>query len=197
MPSLHSSPILAQENWLFFKRWLQHPFQLGTFAPISLRLSRLAAQCIRYQKGENIVEIGAGTGRLTRALLEAGIPLDKLIAVELDQSMCSFLQKTTPDLLCIQGDACYLSDLIPKQLCGYVDKIVSAIPLMYLPPRAREKIIESCFDVLKPGGEIIHLTYHSRSPLHSLKINYQISSERIGALWLNFPPGFLWCYKKI
>jgi phosphatidylethanolamine/phosphatidyl-N-methylethanolamine N-methyltransferase len=61
-----------RENTLFFKRWIKHPFQMGTLAPITPRLAKLVASLVS-NPSDLIVEIGAGTGRLTRALLAEGV----------------------------------------------------------------------------------------------------------------------------
>ncbi|MDD1717915.1 MAG: 16S ribosomal RNA methyltransferase A [Methanoregulaceae archaeon] len=58
--------------------------------------------------GKRVLEIGPGTGNLTRALLQKGATV---IAVELDPELCSVLQSTFPDeiaagtLILLHGDA--------------------------------------------------------------------------------------------
>ena len=77
--------ITTADNKLFFKQWLRSPAQLGTFAPISWKLADLAAKQLNINTNTKIVEIGAGTGRLTRALLARGANIENLAMVELDQ----------------------------------------------------------------------------------------------------------------
>lgn len=187
-----------RENILFFKKWLKHPFQMGTLAPITERLAKLAASTITNPSGL-IVEIGAGTGRLTRALLAQGVKPENLVLVELDSDFCSFLKDTLPSLpdckssvpQVIHGDAAKLGQIIPSSFIGKIATVVSAIPFMYLPEDIREKIIKSCFDIMSPEGEIIHVTYNPKSPLAFMNT---VSQERVGNLWLNIPPGFVWKY---
>lgn len=198
----YDSVLRSQENKLFFKQWIQNPARLGTIAPISLRLARDAALNVPLLETEEqyVVEIGAGTGRLTRALLERGIRSAQLAAVELDTKLCTFLKETLPDLcpespppLVIEGDATYLEDLIPSHWIGKVDTVVSAIPLMYLSEEKRIAIIESAFKVLKPGGKIVHITYNPKSPIAFSRAYHQ---TRVVSLWMNMPPGFAWSYTK-
>lgn len=189
-----------RENTLFFKRWLKHPFQMGTLAPITPRLAKLAASLIS-DPDDLIVEIGAGTGRLTRALLAQGVKPSNLALVELDPEFCTFLKQTLKGLpecknsmpYIIEGDAAKLAEIIPESFCGKVSTIVSAIPLMYLPPIVREQIIKSSFEVLKPNGTILHVTYNPKSPL---AFKTDLNQERAGKLWLNLPPGFVWKYQQ-
>lgn len=189
----------AHENKLFFKQWIKHPGRLGTVAPISVKLARSAAAHVS-NSGGRIVEIGAGTGRLTRALLERGVLSTNLAVVELDSALCEFLKDTLPALCLasdapeiIEGDAAFLPELIPASWVGDVETVVSAIPLMYLPEDKRIAIIEAAFKVLKPGGKIIHVTYSPRSPL---AFSRAYTEERVVGLWMNIPPGFVWSYTK-
>jgi phosphatidylethanolamine/phosphatidyl-N-methylethanolamine N-methyltransferase len=189
-----------RENMLFFKRWLKHPFQMGTLAPITPALARLAASFIT-NPSDLVVEIGAGTGRLTRSLLAYGVKPENLVLVELDPEFCVFLRESLRNIPecknsmphIIEGDAGRLSEIIPQSFCGQVSTIVSAIPFMYLPESVREKIIESSFKVLKPKGPILHVTYNPKSPL---AFKQELKQERVGKLWLNFPPGFVWKYQQ-
>ena len=189
-----------RENTLFFKRWLKHPLQMGTLAPITPRLAKLAASLIA-DSSDLIVEIGAGTGRLTRALLEQGVNPRNLALVELDPEFCLFLKETLKDApACrnsmphiIEGDAAKLSEIIPESFKGKVSTVVSAIPFMYIPLFVREQIVKSSFEILKPTGSILHVTYNPKSPLAFKK---DIKQERAGKLWFNFPPGFVWKYQQ-
>jgi phosphatidylethanolamine/phosphatidyl-N-methylethanolamine N-methyltransferase len=193
--------IRRQENLLFFRRWLKHPLQMGTLAPITPKLARLAASAVSNKAGL-YVEIGAGTGRLSRALLQQGIKPENLALVELDPFFCGFLKQTLPSVLephqalpvVIEGDAAQLPTFLPDHFVGQVDVVFSVIPLMYLSPTVRQAIMEAAFRVLKPGGSIIHVTYSPRSPLDFMP---NIHQHRQGKLWLNLPPGFVWHYQQM
>ena len=192
---MNEAQIRRAENWLFFRRWLKNPRQLGTLAPISVKLSRLAAKeaLSQYTPGMPVVEIGAGTGRLTRALLNCGVRPEDLTVVELDGEMCDFLRKSIPDIHVIEGDATHLNSLIPSQICEKVGVVVSAIPLMYLNEPLRQSLIKAAFSVLRPQAKIVHVTYNPKSPLNFWKT---IKQSRVAAAWFNFPPGFVWQFQE-
>lgn len=191
--------IKKQENRLFLSQWIKNPIQLGTFAPISQKLADNAARCANIHSSTRIVEIGAGTGRLTRALLRAGADPQKLALIELDKKMCDFVshsfqfyQEKKPTIIC--GNACQLETILPYEYIDSTDIIVSAIPLMYLPKDIRQKIIEASFRVLKPDGKIIHVTYSPRSAISHMA---HIIQKRVYSAWWNFPPGFVWEFNRL
>jgi len=191
---------MRREGALFFKRWLKHPLQMGTFAPISARLAKVAASHVD-DPSDLIVEIGAGTGRLTRALLSGGVNPKNLALVELDPEFCGFLRETLGDLpACkkaiphiIEGDATNLPEIIPPSFRGKVSVVVCAIPFMSFSEAFREQVVGSVFKVLKPGGTLLHVTYSPKSPIAFMK---NIKQEKAASLWFNFPPGFVWKYQN-
>ena len=136
-----------------------------------------------------VVEIGAGTGRLSRQLLRAGVKPENFYGVELDKELCLFLSKTLPNSTVIHGDAAHLPDLLPSHFVGKVDVLYSVIPLMYLSPNIRDAIYQAARSVLKPGGDFFHVCY---SPISPFKDRADIISTKIISKWVNLPSGFVW-----
>lgn len=192
---MNEAQIRRAENRLFFRRWLQNPRQLGTLAPISVKLSMLAAKeaLAQYTPGTPVVEIGAGTGRLTRALLHCGVRPQDLTVVELDGEMCSFLRESIPNIQVIEGDANHLVELLAPEMCEKVGVVVSAIPLMYLNETLRMSLINAAFSVLKPEATIVHVTYNPNSPLSFWE---SVKQNRVASTWFNMPPGFVWQFQQ-
>lgn len=188
--------LVRRENTLFFRRWLKHPVQLGTLAPISCSLARRVAALVQNSEGnledKVVVELGAGTGRLSRHLLRAGVKPHNYYAVELDSELVEFLKETLPGGTIIQGDATYLPDLLPSAVVGQVDVIVSVIPLMYLAQDCREAIYGASRSVLRQDASFFHVCY---SPLSPFKNTPAIQSKRVVSKWVNLPPGFVWSFK--
>ena len=85
------------------------------------------------KKGEKVLEIGAGTGILTRYLIDAGADV---VAVEKDRDLIPELKKNAPEAEIIKGDI--LKTDLPN-LKGY--KIVANIPY-YLTSRLIKTIFE-------------------------------------------------------
>ncbi len=62
------------------------------------------SRAVGWTEGDRVIEIGPGTGRLTRCLLEH-IPLEALSAIELDREMIGHLAEAVPGLAVTHMDA--------------------------------------------------------------------------------------------
>lgn len=182
--------IRSKERWIFFKRWLKSPKQMGTLAPIGQNLALAASNFIKPGK---VIELGAGTGRLSRVLCKL-IDDKDFAALELDSEFCSFLKETLPsNTHVIEGDARNLSYLLPKQWDKKADTIVSVLPLMYMPKSLRDEIIDEALSCLSSNGVLIHITYNPWSPiLH----RYDIEQTKLKTCFKNIPPGHIWKFRR-
>lgn len=181
------------ENFVFLKRLLKNPKSLGAVAPSSRRLGDFIARSLsNFPKDSLIVELGAGTGSLTRSLLEAGY--SKLTLIEMDGYFAKFLRFHFPSLSVIEGDASSLQTLLPSDLLGKVDVVLSGIPMMNLNQSQQKSIIQSSFEILRPGGSFVQFTYGPLSPI-SCK-TFSLSSKRLGSVLLNVPPATVWEYQR-
>lgn len=181
-----------EERFLFLKQMMKNPRSVGSFTPSSERLGLFISRYIPLGDDSLVVEIGAGTGGLTKALLNAGLSPNRLKIVELDKNMCSFLRIKFPSVSILEGDASHLGTLLPKEWVGNVQIIVSSIPMMNLSLIYQKSIIQSCLSVLGPEGKILQFTY---SPLSSLPADrLGLTKKRLGHVLLNFPPATVWQY---
>ncbi len=162
--------------------------------PSSAALAEFMCSHIPITPSVRVVEIGAGTGRLTQALLKNGLSPQNLCIIELDPAMYNFLCQNFPHVTIIQGNACHLSQLLPESWFGAVDCIVSGIPMVNLSFENQSQIIQACLGTLSPQGKILQFTYGPLSPLPSRKLG--LSQKRLGHVLMNFPPATVWQYTK-
>src|SRR5260370_21870894 len=101
-----------EEVATFFSRWLKAPHRIGAVAPSSRYLARAMATQVDLRRAEPVVELGGGTGSVTRALLEACLPAYRLVVVESDERLYKMLRPRFPQLRIIRGDALQLVELL-------------------------------------------------------------------------------------
>ena len=183
------------ENWVFFKQWLKNPTQLGTFLPISKRFARNAiAEFIKQYHFKNlsklkVLELGAGTGRITQVLLDAGFK--NITAIELDDKMAALMKKRFGEkVTVIHGDARFIDERFPPES---FDLVVSSLPFMYISLPIRQAIVDSAFAVLKKNGPFLHLCYTPSSTWFKLE---HIDVEKVLTQWAHLPTGFVYELKQ-
>ncbi|MES9944560.1 MAG: methyltransferase domain-containing protein [Candidatus Thiodiazotropha sp.] len=180
----------------FLSAWLRNPIQVGAVLPSSNGLtSTMAAQT---EEGSGItIELGAGTGAVTSALLTRGIQPNRLVLIEKDRILAQELSQHFPNLRVLQGDAARLKALLQREEMGLVDNVVSSLPLLNMRHRTRVRILKQIFTVLHPEGKFVQFTYSLRPPIterlaHSLGVN----GERTDRILLNLPPAHVWVYRR-
>ncbi len=130
---------------IFFARWLKAPQRIGAVAPSSRFLARAMATQVDLRRPEPVIELGGGTGSVTKALLEAGLPIDRLVVVERDVRLYKMLRRRFPGLRVVRGDARHLVDLLRPLGIEAVSAVVSSLPLVAMPKTMRRQIISESF----------------------------------------------------
>ncbi len=99
-----------------------------------------------------LVELGCGTGNLTRLLLKA-FPNAKLTVVDASQEMLDrTAEKLTPaDSSRTELHAAYFNDFDVEP--GSVDLIISSLALHHVPDDKKPDLYNRMFEWLKPGGK--------------------------------------------
>jgi phosphatidylethanolamine/phosphatidyl-N-methylethanolamine N-methyltransferase len=178
---------------MFFRRWLANPLQMGSITPSSPSLCRRLVAETRRTGDEAVVELGAGTGVVSRALLDGGIPPERLFVVEIVPDMAAHLREVLPGVRVIEGDARQLPDLIPAHWHGRIGTVICGIPLVLLPVAEQRRFIDA-MTAVAPGRGFLHFSYCATSPLPARK--HQLTAKREAWTPLNFPPASVWRYTK-
>lgn len=188
-PQAGDSPAAA---WLFFKRWLADPWAMGSIAPSSASLRRVIGKNIIRAPDQLVVEFGGGTGAVTRAILEAGVPADKLVSFEIDGELAGYLGERYPDITVYKEDCRKAAALLGAEHTGKVGTVVIGIPMITFPLDFQREVIEATFSILQPGGRFLLYTFMPHSPLNRAALGLQ--GKRLGFTPLNLPPASVWGY---
>ena len=171
----------------FTAELLRNPRSVGAVCPSGEQLAGNMAALIPAEGTGLIVEIGAGTGAVTEAMLQRGIASERLLILERSPSFCHLLRQKFPHLRIVQGDAAKLASYIP--LDTKVDAVVSSVPLMSLSRAMRSAIIHQIKGLLRPGSCVIQYTYMLWGPSPFRRVGYACDRRRF--VLRNLPPARL------
>jgi phosphatidylethanolamine/phosphatidyl-N-methylethanolamine N-methyltransferase len=177
---------------LFLRRWLANPLQMGSLVPSSPTLCKRIAALVERRDDEVVVELGAGTGVVSRAMLAAGVPAEKLVVVEIVRDMAEHLRAALPGVNVIQGDAFELARALPPRWHGKVGTAICGIPLVMLPLDRQRQFVDAV-EAVAPGKGFLLYTYCITSPLPWRKLG--LDAKREAWTPLNLPPASVWRYR--
>jgi phosphatidylethanolamine/phosphatidyl-N-methylethanolamine N-methyltransferase len=185
VPSRVANPVM------FFRRWLANPLRMGSVIPSSAALCERIVRHTKWNADQVVVELGAGTGVISRALLASGLAPGRLVVVEIAQDMAEHLRSVLPGALVVEGDARALSALLPAHLHGKIGTVICGIPLVLLPAAEQRRFIDA-IEAVAPGVGFLHFSYCATSPLPARL--HGLTARREAWTPLNFPPASVWRY---
>ncbi len=173
---------------------------MGAFLPSGRFLSEAIARAtLSAMKGHagHVIELGAGTGEVTKALLAAGIPAERLVLVERDPELAAFLRRHFTGLKIIEGDAARLPRLLAANAIENVAAVISGLPLLSLPADVVRGIVHGAFEALPPGAPLVQFTYGPTPPVpKSLRANLNLVALNSRRIWRNVPPAVVWTFTR-
>ncbi len=197
MTVLHSHRLHGLDNVRFFLCWLRRPARLGAVVPRGQALAAALAGQIDAAAPGAVIELGAGTGRVTRALLEAGVAPGALVAIEREASLCALLAARFPEIRVVRGDARALEPLLAQAGVGQAKAVVSSLPLLNISSADRRRVLTQAVAALGPDGVLVQYTYGPAAPVPSeLRAQVGLQGERAGWVLANLPPAAVWRYRR-
>ena len=182
------------EEIRFFKGMMQGPKTVGSIVPTSSITARKMASVINPHSGLPVLELGPGTGAITKAILGRGVKPEKLVAVEYSTDFYEHLVRLYPGVHFINGDAFDLQTTLGNFGGLTFDSVVSGIPLLNFPMAKRISLLESLLDRLPAGRPMVQISYGAISPIAANPDRYHI--QHFDFVMRNIPPAQLWIYRR-
>lgn len=182
------------EEIRFFKGWMDGPKSVGAILPTSGVTARRMASVINPQSGLPVLELGPGTGIITKAILQRGVAPENLVSIEFSTDFYQHLTKTFPDVNFINGDAFDLDKTLGNLRDSQFDAVISAIPMLSFPMERRIALLEDLLSRMPRGRPVMQITYGPISPIVAKPDSYQI--KHFDFVVRNIPPAQLWVYSR-
>lgn len=183
----------------FFWQWLKNPLRTAAVVPSS---TELAAAMIAELPDDTtrVIELGGGTGAITRELLAAGIHASRLLVLELNEELHAHLHTRFPGVHVVLGDARSLPLLAHESgylEAGPADAVVSGLGLLTMPPSLQQDILAAAFECLRPDGVLVQFTYGPAAPVADAVVRQLDLSVHRGEFVLrNVPPATVYVYRR-
>ena len=114
---------------------------MGAITPSSPELAQKMLKGIEPSQENIILELGVGTGAITKYLQDI-LPNEKsYLGIELDRSLVKSLRKNYPDLTIVCGNATDTFSIHQKSGLGKVGYIICCLPFVSLPNEVGERIL--------------------------------------------------------
>lgn len=177
---------------LFLRQLIRRPQQVVALSPSSADLARAMTDGLGPDTGR-IAELGAGTGKLTRALLDRGIPAANLTLFELNPDFCDHLRLTFPGVAVLNMGA----ETLGTSLAPGLGAVVSGLPLLSMPNAVQHAILTGAFTLLRPGAPFIQFTYGPRPPIaEQVRTDLGLIAQRGEKVWGNLPPARVYHFTR-
>jgi phosphosulfolactate phosphohydrolase-like enzyme/phospholipid N-methyltransferase len=181
---------------MFVTEMLLYPQQVGAILPSSRHLSGVMADWLPADPDAYVLELGPGTGAVTRALLTRGLRPERLIAIEMSARMARALRGQFPKAHILTGDACNLDKLLRRHLreVTTVGAVISSLPLRMFSDEAAKTLATRIRQVLHPEGRWVQYSYWLGNPRNEALAAFERCASRL--VWRNFPPARVTVYRR-
>jgi phosphatidylethanolamine/phosphatidyl-N-methylethanolamine N-methyltransferase len=181
----------------FFSKWLKSPLHVASVTPSSARLARVMASGLPQHEGL-VIELGAGTGPITYALLQAGVSAGELVVIERDSHFCRHLTQRFPGITVLRGDALQMVSLVEALSTGRpVRAVVSSLPLLSMNAEVQKRLLQQAMQLTRGKGPLIQFSYRLTSPLRkSVESELGLVPRCVAQVWRNVPPAKVWTFES-
>ena len=181
--------------FLLWKQIVKNPRALGTVAPSSPYLAKCVVAAANIGANQKIVEVGAGTGPITKYIFPLIQP-ENFCIVEPNQELLEALRQQYPQAHHSGAFVQQLPDVLESVEWESADVVVSSLPWSIFPKESVVEGLEAIRSSLSPNGKVLTLVYsHAQYFPSSLYLEYQFNRYfehvyRTRTTWRNVPPGY-------
>lgn len=152
------------DHFTFFSQFRRRYHTTGAIAPSSRFLARaMTGPMKKRDRPARILEVGPGTGAVTRTIVRLLGPSDRFDLVEINETFAELLKSRFAEDPAYRRTAeisrvhvCPLQEFQPDQKYDY---IISGLPLNNFSPELVRELFECFFHLLAPGGVLSYFEY--------------------------------------
>jgi phosphatidylethanolamine/phosphatidyl-N-methylethanolamine N-methyltransferase len=204
---------MLRDHRLFLREYLRHFHHTGAIAPSGRWLGAALARHVSDGRGSRrVLEVGPGTGAVTRHILARLGERDRLDLVELNPTFVAHLRRRfdeEPTFAAAAGRTQVIHSAVEELSCGQpYDAIVSGLPFNNFSESDVRRILETLQGLMAPGGTLSFFEYVGIRPARAL-VSGRAERERLAGIgralrevldarefsreciWPNLPPAWV------
>lgn len=148
----------------FFVQGLKHVFQIGTVVPSSRWMARTMTRSLsRFPSPRRILEVGAGTGAVTRVILQSLRDGDELYLIEINPVFCRHIEKRLLRRYRAAHPRVHVElrceSITEVKLPGPFDIVISSLPFYAFSAAMVRIALEKLVDLLAEHGELTYMHF--------------------------------------
>ena len=184
------------ENIQFLRAFIKNPSKVGAIAPSSTELVSEMLQGITPDEQNIVLELGVGTGAVTKHLQSVIPNKGAYLGIELDRGLVRSLSNKFPDLNIVCGSAADAYAIHQDSGLGKVRYLVCCLPFTSLPKEVSEDVIIELEKFMDEGCELRIFQYaHGYFLPPAIKLREMLKarygkSKRSPLVLKNVPPAF-------
>jgi len=210
-PTLKSRTLQRRAYRLFFRESIRTIRSTAALLPSSRFLATAMLEQVDFRKAYTLVELGSGTGVITREILRRMTPDSRLYTLEINRNFVRHLRAHCQDrrLTVLQADAAELLHQLRTHHAGPIQAVVSSLGLTGMSPQQRSRIVQAAEACLVPAGVMTQFQYlTSQAPVphwpnvrirrfeEKMFLQSYFSSVSAKRVLLNFPPAVVFTCRK-
>ena len=151
---------------------------------------------IRPDENNLVLELGVGTGAITRFLQERVPNENSYLGIELDRDLVRILRRNYPDMKIVRGNALQAAEIHQRSGLGKVGSIICCLPFVSMPNEVGEKILLEIDKFMQQGCifrtfQYAHGYYFpSAIKLREFMRDHYGKSKRSPLIVKNVPPAY-------
>ena len=191
------------ENIEFLQAFLKNPLKVGSIAPSSPELAQQMVAGIRPNEESVVLELGVGTGAITKFLQEIVPSRESYLGIEIDKKLVKLLKENFPALKIVRGNACDTFSIHQKTGFGKVGYIICCLPFVSLPNDVGEKVLAEIDKFMEQGCVFRTFQYaHGYYFPSAIKLREHMrdrygKAKKSPLVVKNMPPAFTLTWKTI
>ena len=171
-------------NRHFIISWFKSPKKLGAIAPSGTRLAQKMTEAIKADS--YVLELGPGTGVITKEILKKISSLAQLSVIEQDLTFANMLADLFPDIHIINGSA--VDAKLYESMDRKFDFIISSLPLVLYNELEIDNLLKQLRTCMHSQTVIYQFTYGKDLSIGDQLAANHLDARFVGSIFWNIPP---------